>query len=99
MDLARARESIGALDGIWTKATSGPDAAYEDGRARLSVGLNYVTDSAGTLSANLFADGLAQDGYKARRLSIAITSGSDGAPGLARPSPEEAQGPKVVEGP
>ena len=61
----------GALDGIWTNTTSGPDAAYEDGRARLSFGLNYVTDSAGTLSANLFADGLAQDGYEARGLSIA----------------------------
>jgi len=61
----------GALDGIRTNTTSGPDAAYEVGRARLSFGLNYLTDSAGTLSANLFADGLAQDGYEARGLSIA----------------------------
>jgi hypothetical protein len=61
----------GALDGIWTNTTSGPDAAYEDGRARIAVGLNYVTDSAGTFSASAFLDGIAQDGYEGRGLSLA----------------------------
>lgn len=61
----------GSLDGIWTNTTSGPDAAYEDGRARVGVGLNYMTDHAGTISASAFFDGLAQDGYEGRGISLA----------------------------
>jgi len=61
----------GSLDGIWTNTTSGVDAAYEDGRARIGFGLNYKTDAAGTFSASAFVDGLAQDGYEGRGLSLA----------------------------
>ncbi len=59
-----------SLDGIWTNTTSGPDAAYEDGRGRLGLGLNYVTDHGGTFAASAFVDGLGQDGYQGRGFSL-----------------------------
>lgn len=63
----------GALDGIWTSTTSGPDAAYENGRAWVAIGLNYVTHSAGIFSASAYIDGFAQDGYEGRGLAIAYS--------------------------
>jgi len=72
IDTAAGKLSLsGAVDGIWTNTTNGPDATYENGRGRVAFGLNYVTSAAGTFSASAFFDGIAQDGYEGCGLSLA----------------------------